>query len=67
MKIDASHKLVKLILVYSPGAGTDTKLIYGVVTIFNELEQVCKGVLSRVFIPGYPGYKPRWLGHIAMS
>ena len=50
MKIDASHKLVKLVRVYAPGAGADTKPTYGGVTIFNEFEQVCKGVSSRVFI-----------------
>lgn len=46
MKIDASHKLVKLVRVYALGAVADTKPTYGVVTTFNEFEQVFKGVLS---------------------
>jgi len=40
LKVDGSHKYVKLVRVFDSGAAGGTKPVHCMVTFFNEFEQV---------------------------
>ena len=50
LKVDGSHKYVKLVRVFDSGAAGGTKPVHCMVTFFNEFEQVCCEWLIRAEI-----------------